>query len=222
MTRTLALAVLLSVCVFAQASIDGITTSASRTINLPPDNATFMVTVTAASGSTVPEIAAWLGSAGITAANLVSAGTTSGLQLMGSDQLTATRVSLVYVFQVSVPYGGVRDMIRKLEEINSNPALGGPRLTYGFSLAASDAAIQDARRKALPDLYADARRRAEHLAETTALSVGTIQAVTDNTYTLGVTPQISTWLTGGNASSSGGLQVTVSVTVRFSANTRSY
>ncbi len=220
MKRTLLLTILLGTSLAAQSSIDGITTSVSRTIALPPENAVFAVSVSTSAGATVADAVAALGDTGITAANLVSASTTSSVQF--TDGTNVTHTGIAYVFQITVPYANLKDMVGKLDKANK---LGIPTVAYGFSLTASDAAVQDARRKAIPDLYAEARRRAENLADATTLSLGTIQSVAESLYPQTIIPVISSTFSGvlsASSSSSNGLQVTFTLTVRFNVSNRSY
>ncbi len=188
MRKLVILAALCSICAFAQAALDGITTSASKTITLLPDSAMFIVDVTSAAGTTVDQAVAWIRDTGITAANLVGAGTTQDYQLVPPGAPPSLR--MIHEFQITVPYARVGEML---------------------SLSASDDALQLARQRILPDLIAELKRRADTLAGAAGLQVGSIQSISDNGYVTGVVASSRFVLTGGSS----GLQATFQASAKF-------
>lgn len=207
MRRLAVLYVLLSACAFAQ-TMDGLTTSASKTITLWPDNAVFVVDVTSAAGTTVDQAVAWLSGTGITATNLVGAGSTQ-------DYLSSLTpvMRMQHEFQMTVPYPKISDMTEKLRTATRSVTAAGGNLAYGLTLTASDDALQLARQRVLPDLITEVKRRADTLAQASGLMVGTIQAISDNSYVSGV---ISASRIYGSSTTSAGLQATFSVSAKFS------
>ncbi len=199
--RKLALfAALFSISAFAQVTADGITTSASKTITLWPDNAVFTVDVTSAAGTTVDQAVAWLKDTGITAANLVGAGTTQESQ---------------FKFRITVLYPRIPEISDKLRAATAVVAAAGGSLTYALSLTASDYAVQLARQRVLPDLIAEVKRRADSLAGASGLMVGTIQAIGDSSSVISAPRWISSPALIGSNIRGDGLQATFSVSAKF-------
>ncbi len=209
MKRLLVLLVLLSFSAFAQVTMEGITTSASKTITLLPDSAVFIVDVTSASGTTVDQAVALIRDTGITATNLVGAATTQDYQFVPPG--TPPSLRMVHEFQITVPYARVKEMSDKLRAATTVVVDAGGSLSYGLSLSASDDALQLARQRVLPDLIAELKRRADTLAGAAGLHVGSIQSISDNSYVTGVVAS-SRFILG---SSSSGLQATFQASAKF-------
>lgn len=209
MRRLVVLVALCSICAFAQTALDGITTSASKTITLLPDSAVFTVDVTSASGTTVDQAVAWIKDTGITATNLVGAGTTQDYQPVPPGAPPSLR--MVHEFQITVPYARVKEMSDKLRAATTVVADAGGSLSYGLNLSASDDALQLARQRILPDLIAELKRRADTLAGAAGLQVGSIQSISDNSYISGMVAYSRFVL----SSSSSGLQATFQVSAKF-------
>jgi len=76
----------------------------------------------------------------------------------------------------------VKDTVDKLETLRKT-APTGIDLSYSTSgIGPSQASVDDAHEKALPDLMGDARKRAQAVASAAQLKLGSIQAVNESYY----------------------------------------
>lgn len=220
MRKLAALLGLLSVGALAQVTVDGITTSASKTITLSPDSAIFTVDVTSAAGTTVDQAVSWVRDAGITATNLVSARSIREYEYVGQTAITVVR--MIHEFQITVPYARVDEMSGKLRSATERVAAAGGSLSYELGLTASDDAVQLARQRVMPDLIAELKRRADTLAGASGMQVGTIQSMSDTAAVRtavirsGDFFSIDRFVLGFPAASTGSLQATFSVSAKFS------
>ncbi len=213
MRKLALLAASFSLCALAQVTADGITTSASKTVTLWPDNAVFTVDVTSAAGTTVDQAVAWLKDTGITAANLVGAGTTQESQFTPGGTPPAR---MLHEFRITVFYPRIKELSDKLRAATAVVAAAEGSLAYSLSLTASDYAVQLARQRVLPDLIAEVKRRADSLAGASGLMVGTIQAISDSSSVAPAPRWISTPVLIGSNTRGDGLQATFSVSAKFS------
>jgi len=93
---------------------------------------------------------------------------------------TTSRIN--YTFRLSAPFSNLKDTLDKLEKLRKS-ADTGIDLSYATAtVGPSQAAVQAAHDSALPDLMADAKKRAQAIASAAQLKLGAIQAVSENYY----------------------------------------
>jgi hypothetical protein len=206
---------LFSFCALAQT--DGITTFASRTLYVQPDQIEATITLTTPATVTQQQAASVLQNAGL-GSRLVSAATgDSGGVTAVFDRGTP---SFAYSFAYSVAGSDLRDVTKKLEALQNARAADYTRLNYSASLTVSQALADDQFQRVLPQMITDARKRAEVLASAAGLRVGAVQTISQTQtgaiggVLLGVPSAF-----GSTAFSSGSpAALTFAIAVKFAAN----
>ncbi len=199
--------------VVACAQINGITTSVARTITLAPDEVVLGVSVTAPTTVTQEQVLQTLDGTGVTAGDLVGIGSAPDYNYTGQP----ASVRLVHQYGFTVPYSKMKETTDKLDVIRSAAAANNQDVTYGLFVNASQSAVDAARQRAIPELIAEARKRAEYLGGLANLRIGPILSLNDSAYSnsnLGV----SNWISTSSYSSSGnalGVRFVLSVYVAF-------
>ncbi|MEO7649386.1 MAG: hypothetical protein ABIZ80_02885 [Bryobacteraceae bacterium] len=140
---------------------------ASLKVNLPPSEVVFQVDLADTTRS-LDAAAALLKDAGISASNLVAFST-------GTTQTGV--FYFVYSFELTVPFasfGATRDRLETLRRSLANTV----SMSFGTLPATASADdIQLARERALPDLIAQASKKAPALANSLRVNVGSVLAV---------------------------------------------
>src|SRR5438552_18614946 len=160
----------------AQPALDAnsITVTAARSMVLLPTDVTFMLTVSADIGVTLDQILAAIDS-GLTAQDLVGINSYP----IGPYPPLPGISRINYSFRLSVPFSQMKDTIDKLEKLRKTLDTN-MDLNYSTStVGPSQAAVQAAHDKALPDLIAAARTHAQTLADAAQLKLGAVQAVNE-------------------------------------------
>jgi hypothetical protein len=178
MRKLLAIALLTAGAAWPQQSVDAnsIIVAASRTVVLTPTDITFMITVTA--DMTVP-LAQILSAVdfGLTTNDLVGISSFPGYVPPYGSPTGASRIS--YTFRLSVPMTQMKDTVDKLEKLRKSTDTGVDLAYSTSSVGPTQAAVDAAREKALPELMSDARKRAQDLATAAGLKLGNIQGVSE-------------------------------------------
>jgi uncharacterized protein DUF541 len=186
MRKLIFMAVLLAGSALAQQPLDAnsIVVTAAKGMVLIPTDVTFMLNVSADLGLTLDQVLAAI-DLGVTAQDLVGINSYP----TGPYPPVPSSSRINYVFRLSVPFSRMKDSVDKLEKLRKTLDTG-MDLNYSTStIGPSQAAVQDAHDKALPDLIADAKRRAQALAGAAQLKLGAIQSVNEAySYTGGVGP----------------------------------
>jgi uncharacterized protein YggE len=178
---------------------NSIVVTASKTVVLVPTEVTFMLNVSADMSLTLDQVLAAI-DFGLTAQDLMGISTYP----IGPYPPVPSYNRITYMFRLTVPFSKMKETTDKLEKLRKSVDTG-MDLSYSTSaVGPSQSAAAEARGKALPDLMADAKMRAESLASAAQLKLGAVQAVSEGyTYTGGVGPAPA--------------NVTFSVIVRFAA-----
>ena len=206
---------LFSAAAFGQAASDGISASASRTVTFAPDEAAFVLTVTTTLDLSQQQVMDALANAGIPAGDLAALGTAPDYSY---PQLPPT-TGLAYGFTFTVPIARMKTTLQQLTALRRNPPEGFLSVAFSASAGASQAAIEQAHQRVIPQLIAEARKKAEFLASAAGLKLGGVQALSEGgygAYGLPVAGSFSGFLLGV-PSSGGGVQATFSVSVKFGA-----
>lgn len=151
----------------AQVSSDALTVTATRPIAQQSNQLEMGVNVSGPLSMGLDSILPILSPAGITAANLIGAGS--------SLILTSDRPGITWNFNLTVPFTKLQSAITALQTISkNNPAL---ELNYYTSADQSAAFLQQA--CPVADLVADAKAQAKALADTSGVFVGPVTAISD-------------------------------------------
>jgi uncharacterized protein YggE len=140
---------------FGQLDANSISITASRSVILQPDTASFSVTVITAPDTSLDDVLAGLQGSGISARNFTGV-------------FTVNR-SLAWIFHWTVPIAQMKDTIASLSALELNYVVTGVQV--------SEAATPACPRS---DLIADATAQARKLSAAAGLTVGRILAVSDN------------------------------------------
>jgi len=192
--------------------------SVSRAVTLPADETEFIVAATARVD--VPRQAAIdaLQGVGISAANL------SALRVDNPDTTRISGTGLppdgalwIFQFNITAPAGRTADIVQKLNALQKQPPEPLVEVRYLSRGSASEKSIADARARILPEIIAEARRKAEQLALSADQTIaGSVVFVSDPARASGVFARLvlSDLLNGasflGNAT-----QATFSVSLRL-------
>jgi hypothetical protein len=172
--------VLLSILVTGAASAQGfpdansIVVTATKTVVLVPTDVTFMLNLSADISTPMDQVLAAV-DFGLTTADIVSINSYPVPPIYTAP--TPNRVT--YVFRLSVPASKMKDTIDKLEKLRKNTDTGIDLSYSTTAIGPSQAAVDDAHEKALPDLMAAARKQAQALATAAQLKLGAIQGVSE-------------------------------------------
>lgn len=176
MSKLIFLAVVLAGSALAQQTLDAdsIVVTAVKSVVLAPTDVTFMLNVSADLSLTLDQVLAAV-DMGLTAQDL--AGINS--YPVGPYPPVPSFSRVNYLFRLSVPFSKMKETAEKLERLRKSLD-GGMDLNYNTSVVGPNrAAVEEAHDRALPDLMADAKKRAQALADAAHLKIGTIQAVSE-------------------------------------------
>ena len=152
----------------AFAQTDGITVSASKTVELPPDETTFQIGVQAESDVGLDKVLEVLQPLGIAAKDLVSISS----QQFGPGP---NQTRLMYQFSFTAPFAKFKETQEGISSTwRSVLAANMDLQTFGIQVASGEAAREAARQRLLPELLADARKKADALAKIAGATTGKI------------------------------------------------
>jgi hypothetical protein len=175
---------------------NSITVTVSKNLSLPPDQVTLDIQVSSDLTATLDDAQALLRSVGITGAAFRSISSSGRLTFFAnanrSGAASVTPVStllfsfltsppLAWRFELTEPISKLQDTIAAINKL-SKPGAAGKSLSatlLASSSFANDAAVADARRKALPDLIAAAQQKAKSTADAAGLTLGPILAFSE-------------------------------------------
>jgi uncharacterized protein YggE len=167
---------------FAQLT-DGVATSVTRTVTLTADTADFSIVAGAGLDTTQQQIAQIFLDAGIS--GLSNSGTALSQNYDYSTNPPTIRTQVLYQFTFSVPAAGLKDAAKIMETLRTKP----PDLLKGFqysaALNASQATVDAMRQTLLPQLFADAQKKAQTLAAAAGLKLGGVKGVSESFYANG-------------------------------------
>ena len=174
---------LLSVFIALAQLTDGLATSVTRTVTLTADQADFSIAAAAALGTPQQQVAQIFLDAGV--AGLSNSGTALSQNYDYSTSPPTTQTLVIYQFAFSVPAAGLQDAAKLMEGLRTKP----PDLLKGFQYAAalnaSQATVDAMRQTLLPQLFADAQKKAQTLATAAGLKLGAVKGVSESVYASG-------------------------------------
>jgi hypothetical protein len=213
--RIFSLILLLCAAAGAQ-STDGLNVSVTRTVTLPSDEAAFTVLVSGALDLTADQALQVLQTAGLQ--NLSVTGTGLG-QTYSYPEPAAVQV--VYQISFTVPAGALKDAAKKLEALRLAPPQPLSSLQYNATVNTSAATIESSRQTVLPQLLAEAQKKAQFLATSAGVKLGAIKGVGESSYAAygyvtGLVTSLQMVSGSFSNSNSGGTQYTYYANVTFS------
>ena len=185
------LLVILAPAAFAQLDSNSITVTASRNVNLQPDQVVFGVFVDSGPDATLDEILAALKGSGITAANFSSVttivpGFTTGVSLLPPPALPPNLQSgLEWSFGLPVALAKIKDTVNLLTGLQQAIAQQQNGLVLSFTIQGTQVSqqLQQSQVCVVSDLIADAQSQAQKLAVAAGLGVGNILAMSSPVFT---------------------------------------
>jgi len=171
---------------------------------MPLEEVIFALSLQADQSTTVEEAVRVLKDAGVTQKDLITILMQPGMSPYGGQQSRT-----VFQFSLTVPYAKYKETMDKLQTVRRTLAIDWPTMDLQVMMAqigVSDASREQARLKTLPDLAADARRKAEELAKAFGIGVGPI---------LGLSEAAQASYNGGVYPSYGPLRTAFTLSVRF-------
>ncbi|HEY1497087.1 MAG TPA: SIMPL domain-containing protein [Candidatus Solibacter sp.] len=197
-------------------SIDGLSVSVTRNVTLAADEAAFTVLASAAIDVTAEQALQVLQTAGLQ--NLSVAGTGLG-QTYSYPEPSAVQV--INQINFTVPAAALRDAAKKLEALRLAPPQPLAGLQYSAIVNTGAATVEASRQTILPQLLAEAQKKAQFLATSAGVKLGAIKGVSESSY--GVYALVGNWISSPQAitssvsnSNSNGTQYTYYATVTFS------
>ena len=179
MRKVILLSIFWACAGWSQSNLDAnsIVVTVSRTLVLVPTDATFLINVGADISVPIDQVLAAV-DFGLTTSDIVSINSYG----MYPPYVPSAPSRVTYVLRLTVAISKVKDTVDKLETLRKT-APTGIDLSYSTSgIGPSQASVDDAHEKALPDLMGDARKRAQAVASAAQLKLGSIQAVNENYY----------------------------------------
>ena len=190
---------------FAQLT-DGVATSVTRTVTLTADEADFTIVAGASLDTTQQQIAQVFVDAGIT--GLTNSGTSLSQNYDYSTNPYTIQTLVAYQFTFSVPAAGLKDAAKIMETLRTTPPALLKTFQYSAALNASQATVDAMRQTLLPQLFADAQKKAQTLATAAGIKLGAVKGVSESYYASGNSSvsfiSSSQFTTGTTTSTSGG------------------
>src|ERR1039457_2061680 len=215
--RLVTLFLLSAFTAFAQLT-DGVATSVTRTVTLTADEADFSIVAGAALGTTQQQVAQIFLDAGVS--SLSNSGTALSQNYDYSTNPPTTQTLVLYQFTFSVPTAGLQDAAKIMEALRTSPPALLKSFQYSAALNARQATADAMRQTLLPQLFADAQKKAQTLAAAAGLKLGGVRGVSESFYGNGNSVTwIGTGSLGGTVSSSNsgcGTQYTFYANVSYS------
>lgn len=215
--RATMLLMILSSVLAAQAPDRTLIETASRTVTLVADEATFAVSATALPDLPQAQVAAALARAGVREEHLIAVETPGqpGLIIRPPGPGLPTAQMITYQFQMTVAGERLKGTLDALEGIRRNLPRGVVNVAFGMAATASDRQVEEARQRVTPLLIEDARRKAEALARAAGVRLGAVRAVNEGAGTIIPTGVIRAAAFGLPISVPSNLRPTFVVTVQF-------
>ena len=199
----------------AAQTADGVNISVSRSLIVQPDQAEFSAVVTASLDTTQQQVAQIFRDLGVSNPAVVNvAAGANGYYSCYPNPNEPVRSQFFYQVSFTTSPDAVKDLAKKLDALRGALPEGLASIQYAAALTASSAALESARRTLLPQLIAEARAKAQSLAETAGIRLGAVVGLSENSYGYG-SPVGASLLSGSFSNSSSGTQYTFYAMVKF-------
>ena len=162
-------------CIAAAQGADGLSASASRAVTFTADEAAFTMVASTGLDGTQQQVKQVLQDAGFPNPTVVTVS-------LGQDNSIRQPAEGVIFYQVTVtiPAASVTDAAKSLEALRAKLPATLKSLQYSVAFNASQAAVDAMRRVVLPQLVAEAQKKAQSLADAAGLKLGPIKAIGDS------------------------------------------
>jgi uncharacterized protein YggE len=198
---------------------DGVNISVSRVLNVQPDQADFSAAVVVTLDTTQQQVAQMFRDLGVS--NPVVVGVAAGVNSYSCcypNPDEPVRSQFFYQVSFTTSPDAVKDLAKKLDALRATLPEGVSTIQYAASLSASPAAVETARRTLLPQLIAEARAKAQSLAEVAGVKLGAVVGLSENAYGYGA--PAGSYITGGlfynnSSGAASGTQYTFYAMVKF-------
>jgi hypothetical protein len=170
---------------FAQLDSNSVTVTASRNVNLQPDQTVFSVRVTSGLNTGLDDVIAALQGAGIGLGNFSGVSMDQQFVSIGPSPQPVPQPMLGWTFVLPVPLSKMKDTAMTLTNLQQTIAQKNAGLALSFYVQGSQVSpqLQQSQTCAFTDLLSDARAQAQKLATASGLNVGTILAMSSSTST---------------------------------------
>ncbi len=139
--------------------------SVSRAVTLPADETEFIVAATTRVDVPRQAVIDVLQGVGISAANLSALRMDNpGTARISGTSLTPDGALWIFQFNITTPAGRTADFVQKLNALQKKPPEPVVDVRYLSRGSASEKSVADARARILPEIIAEARRKAAQLA----------------------------------------------------------
>ena len=180
--RLLSLILVTCLAAFAQVS-DGVATTVTRTVILTADQADFSLLAAVPIGTTQQQVVQVFQEAGL--ANLISTGTSLTQNYDYSRNPPGVETLLLYQFSLTVAAGELGTTVKAAEALRAK--IPAPLLSFQYAAAlnASPATVEAMRQTLLPQLFAEAQKKAQSLTSAAGLKLGAIRGISESSYSAG-------------------------------------
>jgi hypothetical protein len=160
----------------AFAQVDGVMTTAMRTVTLEPEQVTFNISVMSELATTLEQAVAMVKDVGITPGDVLYAMTTPYYAAPSGAQGSR----LVYAFTVTHPYARLSEVAAKLTAARRAALAAGAELQFNLIASASERSISEARRQAWAELIPELKKNAEQTAAAANMNLGPLLSIGDS------------------------------------------
>jgi uncharacterized protein YggE len=170
--RTLPLLAATSILAFGQTNSNSVTVTASRSMNIQPDQVVISVQVTTPVGGTLDQAVNALQGSGITAANFSGLGS----QATYTQQGAATQTVLIWNFSLTVALSDMQSTIGLLSAVQTSNGKQNNGTSISFTISGTQVSPQAAQQQQCSQagLLSDAKSQAQILATAAGKSLGAV------------------------------------------------
>jgi hypothetical protein len=160
------------------AADDGLVAVSGRLVTVPPTEATIAITVRTDVQKTLDDVLAKVRDLGLAVEHLATIVSTPAIST-GVPGIPGVPGSNSYTFRTSVPFAQATPTLQRVQQFsNANADYRTDASVAGVT--ASLAATLEAQKRVFPDLYREARARADEMARGAGLSPGKVLAVVES------------------------------------------
>lgn len=191
---------------------DALSVTATKTVDLAPDEVTFSVVALVDQDTTLDQVLQMVKDTGTAAKDLGG---------IGSSQFgpSPNQTRLVYQFTLTTPLAKFKDTLDRFAAVRRSLAASSSTAelqTNAVAIAPAEATREQARLQTTPDLIADARKKADALAKAAGLTLGPIVGIGEATSASGSQFGIPVYGPYYGPVGQAGLRTTFAMPVRFS------
>jgi hypothetical protein len=172
---------LVALATLALGQTDGITVVVSRQLAIAPSEAQFLINIAADQSTTLEQIVTAVQPLGLTAQDLTSV---NAFPYSGPFPYTGppdpSKVN--YIFRMTAPANRLKETLDRITRTRRDLDAGMELQHQMMGLGPTAAEVEATRRRLLPELLAEARKRAEEVAAAGSVKVGALQGVIDSSF----------------------------------------